>query len=123
MKLKLHEIELYTKDPEASKQFYHEILGLPMNVDIKGLKVFHPGWDGLDFDTSVHFPGEVSISFLVADLDKFVEELRAKGIEVEEPGPAHLEMRSVDLRDPDGYRISIQSPTEASEDWLKGMVE
>jgi len=94
-----------------------------MNVDIKGLKVFHPGWDGLDFDTSVHFPGEVSISFLVADLDKFVEELRAKGIEVEDPGPAHLGMRATVLRAPDGTRISIQSPTEESEDWLKNLVK
>ena len=29
MKIKLHEIELYAKDLEASKQFYHGVLGLP----------------------------------------------------------------------------------------------
>ena len=121
MKLKLHEIELHTKDPEGSKRFYHEILGLGVNVDEKGLKVFDTGYGGIDFDTSVHFPGEVSISFLVADVDEFVEKLRAKGIEVKEPGAAHLGMRAICLHDPDGYRIAIQCPTEASPDWLKDL--
>jgi len=122
MDLKLHEIELYATDPEASKKFYHEILGLPVCVNEKGLKVFDSGWPYLDFDTSVHSPGKVSISFLVKDLDQFVEKLRAKGTEVEDPRDAHLGMRAVVLEDPDGHRIAIQSPTDASPDWLKGMI-
>ncbi len=70
MKLKLHEIELYTKDPEASKRFYNDQLGLPLNVDQNGLKCFDSGWPGLDVDASIHFPGRVSISFLVDDVDQ-----------------------------------------------------
>ena len=50
MKLMLHEIELYMKDVESNKQFYHELLGLPVHVDQEGLKVFDSGWPGLDLE-------------------------------------------------------------------------
>jgi catechol 2,3-dioxygenase-like lactoylglutathione lyase family enzyme len=123
MKLVLHEIELNAKDPEASKKFYHEMLGLPIFHDQKGLKVFDSGWPGLDVDASIHFPGQVSLSFLVKDLDRFVAELRAKGVEAPDPAGSHLGMRAVALTDPDGHRVEIQSPTDASPDWLKKMVE
>ncbi len=123
MGVKLHEIELNAKDPEASKKFYNELLGLPITRDQEGLKVFDSGRPGLDVDASVHNAGKVSISFLVADLGKFVEELRGKGVEVEDPSEAHLGMRAVTLEDPDGYLIQIQSPTAASPDWLKSMVQ
>lgn len=122
MKLKLHEIELNAKDPEASKKFYHGILGLPMGQDQKGLKVFDSGWANLDVDVSVHHPGQVSISFLVADLDKFVRELRAKGVKVSDPTAVHLGMRTVVLTDPDGHRVAVQAPTDASPEWIKKMI-
>ena len=120
--MKLHEIELYVRDPEASKHFYHEILGLPLNVDQKGLKVFRSGWEGLDVDVSVHHPGKISISFLVRDLDALVEKLRFRGLEFEDPKDTHLGMRAINLLDPDGHRIEIQSPTDESPDWLRSMV-
>jgi catechol 2,3-dioxygenase-like lactoylglutathione lyase family enzyme len=85
MKLKLHEIELNAKDSEASKRFYNDLLGVPVNVDQKGLKCFDSGWPGLDIDVSIHFPGKASISFLVNDIDQFVKKLRAKGVKVEDP--------------------------------------
>jgi catechol 2,3-dioxygenase-like lactoylglutathione lyase family enzyme len=123
LKIKLHEIEINAKDPEASKRFYNAVLGLPITVDQEGLKCFDSGWPGLDVDASVHFPGKVSISFLVEDIDAFVKHLRAKGVEVDEPGESHLGMRAFALEDPDGYRIEIQSPTEDSPQWLRDMVK
>lgn len=123
MKLKLHEIELSAKNPEASKQFYRDVLGIPLALDEKGLKCFDSGWPGLDIDLSVHFPCKVSLSFLVADLDQFVQELREKGIQVEDPDDSHLGMRAVTLVDPDGHRVEIQTPSEKSPDWLLKMVE
>ena len=123
MKLVLHEIELNAKDPEASKRFYHETLGLAIFQDQKGLKVFDSGWPGLDVDASIHFPGQASLSFLVQDLDGFVADLRAKGVQTPGPTPSHLGMRAVALADPDGHRVEIQSPTDASPDWLKKMVQ
>ena len=122
MKLKLHEIELNAKDPEASRKLYHRILGLPIGQDQKGLKVFDSGWPGLDVDASWHFPGKASISFLVDDIDAFVKDLRARGIKVEDPEESHLGMRAFALEDPDGHRVEIQSPTEKSPQWLKEMI-
>ncbi len=84
LKLKLHEIELFAKNPEASKQFYRDVLGIPLALDEKGLKCFDSGWPGLDIDLSVHFPCKVSLSFLVEDLDQFVQELREKGMSLSE---------------------------------------
>ena len=123
MKIKLHEIELNTAQPEASKKFYGDLLGLPVNVDEDGLKCFGSGWQGLDVDTSVHFPGKTSISFLVDDIDAYVALLREKGLEVNEPEESHLGMRAFSLEDPDGHRVEIQSPTDKSPDWLKEMIK
>jgi catechol 2,3-dioxygenase-like lactoylglutathione lyase family enzyme len=123
MKIKLHEIELSSEDPEASKNFYSGVLGLRVLQDHKGLKVFDSGWPSLDVDASVHFPGKVSISFLVEDIDQFVGDLRAKGIQVEDPTDGHLGVRAVALEDPDGHRIEIHSPTDESPDWLKDMLK
>ncbi len=120
--MKLHEIELYVKNPGASKQFYHELLGLRLNVDEPELKVFHTGWEGVDLDTSQHFPGRLSLSFLVADLDAHIEKLLAAGMEVEGPCDGHLGMRTANVVDPDGHRIELQSPTQASPEWLRRMV-
>jgi len=122
MKLKLHEIELNAKDPEASKSFYTDLLGIPVNVDQNGLKCFDSGWLGLDIDASVHFPGKVSISFLVEDIDQFVNGLRDKGVQVDDPDDSHLGMRAVALEDPDGHRVEIQAPTEKSPEWLRKMI-
>ena len=123
MKPKLHEIELNVEDPEASKRFYNDLLGLPVNVDQKGLKCFDSGWPGLDVDTSIHFLGKVSISFLVDDIDQFVRELRGKGVHVDDPHDSHLGMRAVALQDPDGHRVEIQAPTEKSPEWLRKMIQ
>jgi len=123
MKIVLHEIELNAQDPEDSKRFYHETLGLPLNIDQDGLKCFGSGHPGLDIDMSVHFPGKTSISFLVDDIDAYAEALRAKGIVVDSIDESHLGMRAFALEDPDGYRIEIQSPTEKSPQWLKDMLK
>jgi catechol 2,3-dioxygenase-like lactoylglutathione lyase family enzyme len=123
VKFKLHEIELNAKDPEASKRFYSDILGISIMLNQRGLKCFDSGWMGLDFDVSTHFPGKVSISFLVPDIDQFVTELKEKGVQVEAPRESHLGMRAVALEDPDGHRVEIQTPTEKSPDWLRKMIE
>jgi catechol 2,3-dioxygenase-like lactoylglutathione lyase family enzyme len=123
MKIKLREVELNARDPEESKRFYNEVLGIPINVDQDGLKCFDSGWPGLDVDASIHFPGKESISFLVDDIDAFVKALRAKGVEVNDPEVSHLGMRAFSLEDPDGHRVEIQSPTDASPDWLKNMIK
>jgi catechol 2,3-dioxygenase-like lactoylglutathione lyase family enzyme len=123
MKLRLHEIELNSKNPEACKRFYADLLGIPVNVDQKGLRCFDSGRPGLDIDTSVQFPGKVSISFLVEHIDQLVEELGEKGLHVDEPTDSHLGMRTTALEDPDGNRVKIQPPIRRSPNWLRKMIE
>jgi catechol 2,3-dioxygenase-like lactoylglutathione lyase family enzyme len=121
--MKLHEIELPTKDAEASQRFYQELLGLSVRVDQPGLKVFGPGIGGLDFNISAHNPGRTRVAFLVSDLDQVVGLLRARGLHIPEPFDSHLGMRGVQLEDPDGNLVVIQAPTERSPDWLKSQAK
>jgi len=123
MKLILHEIELNSKDTEAGKRFYRDLLGLPMAVNQEGLKVFDSGWPGVDLNISIHNPGQTTISFLVDDLDGFVTELKKKGCNVSNVYETHMEMRAIELEDPDGNRIEIQCPTEKSPKFLHEMLK
>jgi catechol 2,3-dioxygenase-like lactoylglutathione lyase family enzyme len=121
--MKLHEIGLFAKDPKASKKFYHDTLGLRLDHEEDGLSVFDGGWPGVEIGACSGYPDRVHISFIVDDVDKLAEELRDKGIEFAGPADIHLGKRGIMLTDPDGLRVLIQSPTEASPDWLKKMVK
>jgi catechol 2,3-dioxygenase-like lactoylglutathione lyase family enzyme len=105
--MKLNEIGLLAKDPKASKKFYHNVLGLHVDHEEDGLSAFNGGWPGLEIGCSEYLD-RVHLSFIVDDVDKFVG-----------PEDIHLEKRAIALTDPDGLRILIQSPTEASPDWVK----
>ncbi|MDB5192034.1 MAG: hypothetical protein JWQ96_1597 [Segetibacter sp.] len=122
--MKLHEIEIFSSTPEKAKEFYGEALGLRLHVDRPGLKVYDPGIEGVDLNISEHYPeNKISISFLVRDLDAYLEMLRAKGKQVNEPYSSHLGMRSITLIDYEGYRIVINGTTESSPEWLKELAE
>ncbi len=106
MKLRLLEVELNSDDPEKAKDFYHGQLGLGVAHDQKGLKVFDSGVPGVDFDVSVHFPGQVSISFFAEDIQECIETLTERGATIlEEYGDP---VSGVRLEDPDGRRIEIK---------------
>src|SRR4051812_40561701 len=122
MKLKLHAVELFTKDPVESRRFY-EMLGLRGNLEVPaGLNVFDSGVPGLDFDTSVHRPGKTTVSFLTDDLDALVAHLRRMGREVPDPEPSHLGLRATTLEDPDGHVIVLHGITASSPEWLKKQI-
>lgn len=123
MKLKLHEIELNAKDVEASGVFYHDLLGLAVAVDQEGLKVFDTGWPGVDLNASTHKPGKLTISFLVEDIEECIAELTEKGCRNLRIYETHLGMQAIELKDPDGNRIEIQSPTDKSPQFLHDMLE
>ncbi len=106
MKLRLLEIELHSDNPEASKQFYCEQLGLETYVDEHGLKVFGSGIPDLDVIKSPHFPGKISISFYAEDIQACADELISKGVEiVEQHGDP---VSAIVLEDPDGCRVEIK---------------
>ncbi|MBI4834905.1 MAG: VOC family protein [Planctomycetes bacterium] len=121
--MKLHEIELFSKDPEASRRFYHELLRLTVRVDQKELKVFDSGVKGLDLDVSGHNPGKTQISFLVLDLEETIRQLKERGAKIPEPFDSHLGMRGIRLEDPDGNIVVIHAPTETSPEWLMNQVK
>jgi len=120
--MKLHEIGLMAKEPTASKKFYHDILGLDLHHEEAGLAVFDGGWPGLEIGACSGYPDRVHLSFIVNDVDKLAEQLRARGIKFGGPGDVHLGKRAIVLADPDGLRVQVQSPTEASPSWLGEMV-
>jgi catechol 2,3-dioxygenase-like lactoylglutathione lyase family enzyme len=120
MKFRLHELELFSKDPMASRRFYGETLGLKLNLTLHaGLNVFDAGIPGVDFDTSVHRPGKTTVSFITDDLDGFVDGLRKRGVAVPDPEPAHLRLRCIALEDPDGNAVFIQGMTAETPKWLR----
>ncbi len=121
--MKLHEIGLFGRDPKASMEFYHDILGLDLHHHEPGLSVFGGGWPGIEIGACSGYPDRVHISFIVDDVDRLATQLRARGVEFEGPVDIHLDKRGITLTDPDGLRVLIQSPTEASPDWLKQMVK
>lgn len=108
MNLKLHELELGSANPEKSKAFYNAILNLNTVVDQQHLKVFDAGTQGLDFNISTHLPPKtLIISFVTDDLQPVIERLKANNIEFTGPKPSHLEMTTIEFKDPDGYLIRV----------------
>jgi catechol 2,3-dioxygenase-like lactoylglutathione lyase family enzyme len=123
----LHEIELYSTNPEEDKSIYQDILGLKLKVNNPGLRVnnpglsvYDPGLNGLDLNISVHNPQKkISLSFLVQDVNIYYEKIKVKGIQVSEPSDSHLGLREIKLQDKQGLQIIIHSPTDKSPDWIK----
>jgi predicted enzyme related to lactoylglutathione lyase len=121
--MQLHEIELFSNDPDAAGSFYSDTLGLKLQVNEAQLKVFDAGVTGVDLNISNHYPSaKVSLSFLVKDVNAFVKAMKEKKIKLSEPYDSHLGLKAVTLTDNDGCRIVVHSPTAASPQWLRNMV-
>jgi catechol 2,3-dioxygenase-like lactoylglutathione lyase family enzyme len=119
MRIRLHEIELFSKDTRASRDFYKKVVGLKVHHEREGLNVFDSGWEGLDFDTSKHHPGKARIGFIVDDLQSFLEHAQKHGIAVGEPEESHLGMRVVRFEDPDGNLVEVQAFTSETPDFVR----
>ena len=119
MKIRLQEIELGTQDPNISKNFYNSILGLETVVDEQNLKVFRSGVAGMDFNTSTHLPGKIILtSFLTDDIQAIIERLNASRVPFDGPKKSHLGMIAIEFKDPDGYLIRVNQPSDTSPSWL-----
>ena len=83
------------------------------------LKVFRSGIPGVDINVSMHNPTEkIVTSFLTDDLDLIMGRLNAASISFEGPKESHLGMSSIEFRDPDGFLIKVNQPTDKSPSWL-----
>ena len=119
----LHEIELFSLDPEKEKSIYQDMLRLKLNIDNLGLSVYDSGLKGLDLNISTHNPdNKVSLSFLVHDVDVYYKMIKGKGIPVSEPYDSHLGLREIKFSDKEGFQLKLHSPTDKSPDWIKKMI-
>lgn len=111
---------LYTRDLPRLARFYEEVLGLerlldqqsPVGGRVRILRASATALLGLcDIPGRPLGTAGVLISFAVADLDAAVTALAARGVSFE--GPPSLGMggtvRSAFFRDPEGYRLEVQS--------------
>ncbi len=120
MKIRLQEIELGTNNPSKSKSFYSSILGLETSAEETGLNVFQSGITGVDFNTSTHLPSKTIVtSFLTDNLQNVIDRLSTNGILFNGQKKSHLGMTSIEFKDPDGYLVRVNQPTEESPNWLK----
>lgn len=69
----------------------------------------------------------VSICFMCEDALKIYEQIRSRGLSPDEPFVGN-NLWVVQLKDPDGYNIAFESPTDVAEetmysDWIKSIKE
>lgn len=102
-------------DLKRSRAFYRDLLGLQVLLEdggylrIGGGDGFHVG---MESGPEVGAAG-IEINLRVDDVDRYCQELRARGVHLETP-PTDMPWgaRHAWLRDPDGYRLSVFTPTE-----------
>jgi len=110
------------QDPDALNRWYAEHLGVVM-LDVTSYD--EPGWfqdrgetviTALDPDSPMPGSPEKTwkINFRVDDLDGMVERLRAAGVSVEPHSEEYPNGRFAELEDPEGNRIELWEPNEAS---------
>lgn len=125
-------IQVY--DMPASVRFYRDLLGFEIvsTSPVLGKDRFH--WAQMrlgkaelmlntayEFDSERPVPadrarvaahGDTVLYFGCPDVDAAYEELREKGIAVKPPQVAPYGMKQMSLRDPDGYELCFQWPSE-----------
>ena len=110
---RLNVVYLYVRDVGRSRDFYSDLLGIPLEgdehwqeADLGGTRfALHEWHDGVGEPSS----GTVHLGFEVADLDTAMRELREAGVE---PGEVTRDIwgAAVDVVDPDGYRVHLFQP-------------
>jgi catechol 2,3-dioxygenase-like lactoylglutathione lyase family enzyme len=102
-------ITIPTRDPEASRAWYHETLGLPLDPNNRKelragqvtLTFWKPEDEGIEFTSSIG-----GFALRVADVEAARAELEAKGVEFvgsEDSGVCHMAV----FLDPDGNAVIL----------------
>ncbi|MCI0586114.1 MAG: VOC family protein [Planctomycetes bacterium] len=127
----LSAVLLVSRDPERLAKFYRDVLGVPLEDERHGETLPHWGCTMGDVHFAIHpvedFPedracavGSVKLAFTVFDLDGFVGELKARGVEPLYPPRDEGFCRMTALRDPDGNHLEF---TELGEEWFRHLEE
>jgi catechol 2,3-dioxygenase-like lactoylglutathione lyase family enzyme len=109
---RIWDITLTVSDLKRAVDFYQKVLGLTKKYEFKDYAGFDCGGIELGIKTwgerENPRKGEPSFSFLVDDIDKAYEELKAKGVEfVEPPRDTLWGARAAIFLDPDGHQIQL----------------
>lgn len=117
--MRLHEIELFTGNPKASREFYQNALGLKLDEGSSkdGLNIFDVGLPGVDFNTSVHKSkgAGIGLSFIVEDLAPMIAKFRDRKIAFTAPKKDHTGMPTICVRDPDGNPVVLHGKQALTE--------
>ena len=110
------------RDPDALNRWYADHFGVIM---LESREYADPGWFqdrgetvfaafSADSDSFGGADRAWKINFRVDDLDGVVEALRAAGVAVEPHADSYPNGRFAELEDPEGNRIQLWEPNEAS---------
>ena len=111
----------YYADLETATKFYEEVMGFEKVIDIPLAKVFkvhgdsHVGLvDGHTGYLKFKEDKPVMLSWFSDGIDEWFENLKSKGVHVEQPPEKqlYLDMKTLLFRDPEGYLLEIMQ-------WLK----
>jgi lactoylglutathione lyase len=106
----------YYNELDKAADFYGKIMGFELVIDVDFAKVYkvsgssHIGIvDGKKGFLRAKEDKPVMISFVVEDIDAWYEHLLGKGVEIFQPPKeaSYLRMKTLLLRDPEGYVVEI----------------
>ena len=122
---KIDHVEILPSDMERSLKFYTEVLGFrvawrfkPVNAPIEEIVFIELGGTQIELFRYKGTAAPVSdgewkvglrrIGLLVNDMDKAVEHLREKGVEISsEPRATEEDLKIAEFKDPDGIAIEL----------------
>ena len=115
-------VTLSVLNMEESLHFYEGILGLPLKRRMPGGPDRELAFLGNENETEVElisgksnvsFGQDISIGFVVEDLDQTIQYLRDNGIDAGEVLSPNPSMKMIFISDPNGMRVQFLSYTEA----------
>jgi lactoylglutathione lyase len=117
MNLSMNWITLRVRDMEASLDFYHRILGLPIDrrFESRGRQIVMLGKEGqpkielIEVTDSFMKPESgVSVGFEVASVDEAIENLKSQSISIARgPVSPNPHLRFFYVLDPDGFEVQL----------------
>lgn len=119
--MKFQRVSLFVSDLEASKEFYLDVVDLPLeqvtddgasfSADGASLVLIGPDrWNG-DGNTDVDV-GNAELAFSIPDIDECMDHLQEKGVNYTGPFEVPCGHEVVSITDPDGVQVQLFEPAD-----------